>query len=541
MSINQIDPSKLLTGPRRLPSSIATVLLGICMPGLALAAGDLGNGVALPPGLSKADWRAIEAANSLAQQSYLKASNTDADDQFGISISVSGDTVVVGASGEASSATGVGGNQSNNAAGGSGAAYVFVRTGSGWTQQAYLKASNTDENDRFGSAVALSGDTLVVSAPDEDSSASGVNGNQTSDAATDAGAVYVFVRSGSSWTQQAYLKASNTDAGDAFGWSVAVADNTVLVGAYLEDSNAIGINGNSADNSLLQAGAVYAFVRSGNSWTQQAYIKSSNAGTADRFGGAVALDGDTAAIGAEQERSTATGVGGNQANNAAIDAGAAYVFVRNAGSWSQQAYIKASNTEARDRFGRTLALSGNTLVVGAPLEDSAALGINGNQADNSADESGAAYVFVRSAGSWSQQAYLKASNTNASDGFGSALSLAGDKLVIGAPFEESSAVGVDGNQSDNSAFGAGAAFAFARSSSTWSQQSYIKASNTEANDAFGVALGVTGDTVLITSVGEASNATGVNGNQTNNAAAFAGAAYGFVATATIFASGFEGN
>ena len=146
----------------------------------------------------------------LAQQAYLKASNTEADDQFGGSVAVSGDTVVVGATGEDSNATGINGNQNNNSAVNAGAAYVFVRSGATWTQQAYLKASNTGANDVFGISVAISGDTVVVGAANEDSNATGINGNQSNNSAADAGAAYVFVRNGTIWTQQAYLKASNT-------------------------------------------------------------------------------------------------------------------------------------------------------------------------------------------------------------------------------------------------------------------------------------------------------------------------------------------
>ena len=185
----------------------------------------------------------------IAQQAYLKASNTDAGDRFGYSVAISGDTVVVGAPGESSNATGIGGDQADNSVPEAGAAYVFVRNGVTWTQQAYLKASNTDAGDEFGYSVAISGDTVVVGAYGESSDATGVDGNQTDNTAPQAGATYVFVRNGVTWTQQAYLKASNTDASDHFGYSVAVSGDTTVVGAYLEDSNATGINGDQADNS----------------------------------------------------------------------------------------------------------------------------------------------------------------------------------------------------------------------------------------------------------------------------------------------------
>ena len=172
----------------------------------------------------------------LVQQGYLKASNTNANDQFGYLVAFSGDTLVVGAPQEGSNATGVNGDQTNNNAANSGAVYVFTRSAGVWTQQAYLKASNTEAGDQFGVSVAISGDTLAVGAMFEASNATGINGNQSDNSAPGAGAVYVFTRAAGVWTQQAYLKASNTDAGDNFGVTVALKDDTLAVAAYSEAS-----------------------------------------------------------------------------------------------------------------------------------------------------------------------------------------------------------------------------------------------------------------------------------------------------------------
>ena len=141
----------------------------------------------------------------VVQQEYLKASNTNASDQFGYAVAVSGDTVVVGAPYEASNATGIDGDESDNSLSGAGAAYIFVRSGTTWSQQAYVKSSNTGQNDHFGWVVEVSGDTVVVGAPDEDSNATGIDGNQSDNSKSAAGAVYVFVRSGTTWSQQAYV------------------------------------------------------------------------------------------------------------------------------------------------------------------------------------------------------------------------------------------------------------------------------------------------------------------------------------------------
>ena len=472
-----------------------------------------------------------------AQEAYIKASNTDLGDSFGSSIALSGNTLVVGAPFEASNATGVNGNQADNSAFSSGAAYVFVRSGTTWSQQAYLKASNTQAGDEFGWSVAISGDTIVVGARNESSNATGVNGNQADNTAINSGAAYVFVRSGTTWTQQAYLKASNTEGGDVFGAALALFGDTLVVGAPAESSNATGVNGNQADNSAGASGAAYVFVRSGTTWTQQAYLKASNTGTGDWFGGstgsqgcALAIDGDTIVVGAVFEQSNATGVNGNQADDSAGQAGAAYVFVRSGTTWAQQAYLKASNTEANDTFGFAASVSGDTIVVGAVQEDSNATGIGGNQADNSASAAGAAYVFVRSGTTWTQQAYLKASNAEFNDFFGDTVQVDGDTIVVSAGREDSNATGVNGNEADNSAVSSGAAYVFVRSGTTWTQQAYVKASNTESGDEFGGDLGqcqvaLSQGTVVVSSLREASNATGIGGNQADNSAAFAGAAY----------------
>ncbi|MBA3456696.1 MAG: cadherin-like beta sandwich domain-containing protein [Deltaproteobacteria bacterium] len=292
---------------------------------------DLGSTVITVTGTSRTGARAtytidITRAGQLAQDVYLKASNTEGFDNFGVSVALSGDTLAVGASGESSSATGVGGDQADNAALDSGAVYAFTRTGSAWSQQAYLKASNTGVFDEFGWSIAVSGDTLAVGASGEDSSATGVDGNQADNTAGGSGAAYVFTRTGPAWSQRAYLKASNTEGGDLFGRSVALSGNTLVVVASLESSNATGIDGNQADNTAGGSGAAYVFTRAGPAWSQQAYLKASNTDTGDSFGRAIALSGDALVVGAQSEGSSATGVGGDQADNAAVQSGAGYVF-----------------------------------------------------------------------------------------------------------------------------------------------------------------------------------------------------------------------
>ncbi len=328
------------------------------------------------------------------------------------------------------------------------------------------------------------------------------------------------------FVQEAYLKASNTGGADWFGTSVAVDGDTVVVGAYFEDSNATGVNG--PNNNLAEtSGAAYVFVRTGTTWTQQAYLKASNTGGGDWFGTSVAVDGDTVVVGARGEGSNATGVDGPN-NNLAATSGAAYVFVRSVTTWTQQAYLKASNTDANDQFGWSVAVDGdgNTVVVGARGEDSNATGVDGNEVDNSAGNSGAAYVFERSVTTWTQQAYLKASNTDANDQFGWSVAVDGNTVVVGARLEDSNATGVNG-PNNNLAATSGAAYVFVRSVTTWTQQAYLKASNTGFFDEFGFSVAVAGDTVVVGARLEDSSATGVNGDEADNSVNDSGAAYVF--------------
>ena len=478
------------------------------------------------------------------EEAYIKSSEPKAFDNFGGSIALSGDTLAVGVIREDS----LDGGKSDV-----GGVYIFTRTGTGWSQQARIHASNADTADWFGNAVALSGDTLVVGASNESSNSAGVNPSttitggpdpQADNTARSSGAVYVFTRSGSTWNQRAYIKASNTGVNDWFGSSVALSGNTLAVGAGREDSHSTGVNPSTTitggadpqdDNSFsgTDSGAVYVFTRSGTdntTWTQQAYIKASNTDREDYFGRPIALSGDTLAVGATGE-DNATGTYGNQSNNNLSRSGAVYVFTRSAGTWSQEQYLKASNPGEQDRFGGSLALSGDTLAVGAQYEDSGSKGVDGDQGDNittgkdSGKDSGAVYIFTRSGTTWNHRAYIKASNAGGGindsgrflgDEFGYSLALSGDTLVVGAPFEWSNAKNVNGDQKDNSMLGSGAVYFFTRSGGSWSQKAYIKASNPDGADGFGASAALAGNTLAVGATGESSNAAGVNGNQADN-------------------------
>lgn len=324
----------------------------------------------------------------------------------------------------------------------------------------------------LGSPVSLSGDTLVIPG---------------------GGGGMVFVRQGSLWSQQALLTPTSGEPGDAFGWSLAIAGDTIVVTAPLEDSNATGVNGDQHDNSATDSGAAYVFERTGTVWSEVAYLKPPVSRSNLQFGGqmntgvAVAISENTIVVGAARD-STRGGF-----------AGAAYVFVRGQAGWTQQATLYASNAGSNDRFGDTVAISGNTIVVGAQYESSNATGVNGNQSSNSAQFAGAAYVFVRNGTTWTQQAYLKASNTNTYDYFATAVAISGDTIAVGAGGEDSASPGVNGSQgnfNNEDVFNAGAVYVFTRAGTSWSQQAYLKSDSPRRADQFGSDVATTGDAVI---------------------------------------------
>jgi hypothetical protein len=360
----------------------------------------------------------------------------------------------------------VNGNQADNGCREAGAVYVFTRTGSTWSQQAYIKASNPDTVPRnFGLAVAVSGETLVVGAPGERSCALGINGNQMDTGCDHNGAVYIFTRSNNVWTQVAYVKPSNHPkerlsgigfVAVGFGSSVALDGNTLAVGAVNEEGCSSGINGDQTHSGCRGAGAVYVFTRTDGVWTQQAYVKASNIDTSAnatgyQFGLRLALHGDSLVVSAPVEPSCATGINGNQVDKGCPAAGAVYIFTRANNVWSQVAYVKATYSDLQafgGSFGISLAFDGTTLAVSAG-DNNCARGFNPPLGSNDCGSSGAVYLFTRTATGWAQQAYVKASNAEAWDYFGTSVAVAGNTLVVGAPNEDSCATGINGNQNDN--------------------------------------------------------------------------------------------
>ena len=341
--------------------------------------GPAGGSLSPKCSMPRADVRAVLKV----EEGKVQASDKAASDQFGYAVAIDGDTAVVGARYEDEDASG--GNNKNNA----GAAYIFTRTNSVWSQQAKLVASDRAANDHFGSSVAVDGDTVVVGAWYEDHNA---DGEKSSSA---AGAAYVFTRSGSSWSQQQKLVALDRSSYDEFGFTVAIDRDTIVVGAPKQDGRGSSYSACSSSSTRNYCyGAVYVFTRYGNSWTQQEKLIASDRYYTDQFGYSVAIDGDTVVAGAWYEDHDADG------ENSKSSAGSAYIFTRSGSSWSQQQKIVASDRDGGDRFGHSVGVEGNTVIVGAYAEDEDADG------NNSKSAAGSAYIFTRSGSSWSQEEKL---------------------------------------------------------------------------------------------------------------------------------------
>ncbi|HEX7828292.1 MAG TPA: FG-GAP repeat protein, partial [Thermoanaerobaculia bacterium] len=354
--------------------------------------------------------------------------------QFGASVSISGNTAVIGAPWDDTAA----GIQAGNA-------YVFVRDGETWTQQAQLASSGIYREIYFGTSVAISGDTIVVGAP-IDVSAVEPTGEVR------GGTAYVFVRNGTTWTQQARLSSSAGVKTSLFGSSVAIDADTILVGSY-------------GDTTLAASGggSVFVFLRSGTNWAQQARITDTVApNNGDGFGYSVALDGDTAVIGAWHDDPN----GGN--------AGSAFVYVRSGTTWNVQAQLIAPATTEQSMMGSAVAVDGDTAVVGAPGDSTAA------------SNTGSAHVFVRSGTTWAHQAELVAADASVNDQFGNAVALEGDVAVIGAAADDTAA-----------GLGAGSVYLFVRSGTTWAQQAQLFHPDGEPQDGFGISVDIDAGTVLI--------------------------------------------
>lgn len=363
---------------------------------------------------------AIRGPCDLQQLVKLIASDAAGNDFFGVSTAMSGDTLVVGARRDDHS----GGTNA-------GSAYVFVRAGGVWTEQAKLAASDGSADEEFGRVVAISGDTIMVGVELDDLPG-----------ANDAGSVYVYVRSGSSWTQQAKLTANDAAGADHFGCTVAISGDTLVAGAFSDDYS-----------GFTNPGSAYIFTRTGDVWTQQAKLIPSDVASGDSTGRGVAISGDTVVVGSMDD------AGGF------LFAGAAYVFVRSGSTWSEQAKLIRSDAPEDDWFGWMVAIEGDTIVVSAHQDDHAA-GAN----------AGTIYVFERSGSVWTEQAKLIASDAQASDSFGRSVALNGERLAVGTAVRS--------------------AYLFVRSGGEWTEADSV-VSDAPTDDSFGDSVAISDEIMVV--------------------------------------------
>jgi len=536
-----------------------------------------------------------------SQDAYLKASNAQANDNFGGSVTISGDLMAVAAINESNSYTTIqntdnfafsfnpnlapttlAGANDNAWASNSGAVYVFKRdpvTGT-FRQDAYLKATNAEAFDNFGSSVTISGDLIAIGAQNEDNSNTTIQNTDNALPATNnnlrtsAGAVYVFKRDPATgnWSQDAYLKATNAGTRDYFGISVSISGDLIAVGAKGEGNAYTAIQ--NIDNAVpaydyttlpafpigansIYSGAVYVFKRDPvtTNWSQDAYLKGTIANTAyDYFGQSVSISGDLIAVGVPGDDygyTTILNLDNTPApnrwtRNNYINAGSVFVFKRDpvTTNWSQDAMLLPRNGENRDAFGTSVAIAGDFIAVGAHLEDNSNTAIQNTDnalpvADNfAASASGAVYVFKRDPATtnWSQDAYLKATNAQTNDNFGRSVAISGDLIAVGAPYEDNSNTAIQNADNalpaldDALAYSSGAVYIFkcdvsagSPTPGNWSQDAYLKASNAGAGDQFGRSVSLSGDLIAVGAQYEDNSNTAIQ--NADNPGAFADTLY----------------
>jgi len=420
------------------------------------------------------------------------------------------------------------------------------------TQEAYLKASEPGDSDHFGYTMAASGEAVFVTAWFEDSGASGVNGDATDNSLFHVGAAYGFERRGDRWMQEAYFKPSDPSSRALFVASVAIAGDTLAIGARERDDDlttpdgpgavhiftrtagvwshqvkltptqggsgqsfgdsvalegdTLVVGADTADSSVSGSGAVYVFQRSGDSWMQPTKLVASTPSRGTLFGSEVAISGNTLAVAAQEEGTSAT------------RGGAVYVFERAGKTWTGPQRLQPLTAIENGTFGFSLALRGNTLAIGAP---------RGEWLTTGRRPSGEVYMFERSADGWKQTAVLKAARPAISDYFGWSVALSDTALLVGAMGDSWGGRGVTAIPGEGDAGYSGGAYLFARDGQAWIQSAYFKASNADPKDGFGYSVALSDGAAFVGAVFEKSRAKGVNGEQDDNSLMDSGAVYVF--------------
>ena len=355
----------------------------------------------------------------------LTADDGAEGDRFGWSVAISGNNAIVGA------------YRDDDKGDNSGSAYIFTNNGGTWAQTQKLTADDGDDNDFFGRSVAISGNTAIVGAYLDD------------DKGSASGSAYIFTNNGGTWSQTEKLTADDGAEGDQFGWSVAISCNTAIVGAYLDDDKGSA------------SGSAYIFTNNGGTWIQTQKLTASDGAMDDEFGRSVAISCNTAIVGA------------NLDDDKGSASGSAYIFTNNGGTWIQTQKLTADDGEEGDQFGTSVAISGNTAIVGANLDD------------DKGSNSGSVYIFTNNGGTWIQTQKLTASDGDEFDQFGTSVAISGNTAIVGA------------NLDDDKGQDSGSAYIFTNNGGTWSQTEKLIAFDGDNNDEFGrsVAIGSYGSIV----------------------------------------------
>ena len=360
----------------------------------------------------------------------LLAEDGRSHDFFGYDVSISGNTALVGA-------YRVDTNKGEDA----GAAYIYTENDGKWAQQAKLVPSDGEAQDTFGGKVTLSGDTAIIGVIRDDDQVHG----------EDVGSAYVFKRQGKQWHQQAKLVPDDANAGDSFGWSIGISGETAVIGAPHDDDKG------------TSSGSAYVFTRYGNTWIQEQKLTASDGTEGDVFGISAAISGDTLIVGADL----------NEEKGA--NAGAVYVFTRKDDRWHQQAKLTAEDGAAGDIFGVRVALENDTAVISARRDDDEVMG----------KDAGSVYIFTRHNNKWQQQTKLTAPDGAADDRFGRSVALAGDTVLIGAMFQD--------NKGENS----GSAYLYQRKGNGWHLLKQLTADDGESGDVFGWSVALDDQQAII--------------------------------------------
>lgn len=404
------------------------------------------------------------------------ASDREEDDRMGYAVTIDGNWAAIGAYGDD-----FGGSNPNM-----GSVYIFEQQGlNNWVEVQKLVASDQDDYDRFGWSVDLSGDFLAIGAygADEDT----LDANSLSK----AGAAYIFKNIGGTWTEMQILNASDRDANDEFGWSVAIHDSTAIIGAHIEDHDEFG------GNYMYHSGSVYAFELGTNGiwaetqkivaqdrWVDMNYPNGySGEDLADQFGGSVALWGDWMIVGAHHHDYATVG----PLSGAMWSSGAAFIFERSGGVWTEVAKIQNFDREPWDRFGYDVAIDSNIIAVCAYSEDEEEDGVS-----NPLTNPGSVYIFERDGGgTWNFEQKIVPDDRSSGDHFGYSIDIHDTLMVLGCHSDDHDEFASD-LKTD-----AGSAYIFESNGGVWSQFQKIDASDRAEEDDFGVSVGISGHTVLV--------------------------------------------